>query len=430
MALRAGLLCIVCAACGGAARERIVLVTLDTCRSDALASMPNLAAFAARGARFSAAYSATPSTQPTHATLFTGLHPWQHGVTENGEVLPDSALTLAEVLAERGFATGAVVASFPVGRTFGFEQGFRVFRDEFHEDYTVEKWGGEEVAEGRFYELGETITDQALAVLDELGGSKQFLWVHYFDAHDPYGDAVRAENSVLLVELLRAVQEKRPEVPELVERAKALYARDLTALDRALGRLLERLSRDSGFTTHVIVTADHGESLGERGSLGHGRRLRPEQLRIPLVIVSPRMRPGERADTAGSIDVSATILALAGLEQSGWSGRDLTRAAHSDAVALGMRRNVRKPRPEPLLDGRLFPIEGTFFYLARGEHLLTGDATSAFRDDDPTRPVPEAEARELCSAFQAFQAALDGTSVEALDSAAVEEALRALGYGE
>jgi arylsulfatase A-like enzyme len=430
MAVRAGLLCIaLCAACGGGARERIVLVTLDTCRSDALASMPELAAFAARGARFTFAYSASSATQPTHASLFTGLHPWQHGVTENGQVLPDSAATLAEVLAEHGFDTAAVVASFPLRRTFGFMQGFRIFRDEFRQRYVAEKWGGEEVAEGQFFDLGEDVTDKALAALEELEGPKQFLWVHYFDAHDPYGDAAGAEMVVELMNVLTAAKEKRPGIPKLVETLRALYARDLAALDRALGRLLARLAEEDGFTTHVIVTADHGESLGEQGSLGHGRRLRPEQLRIPLAVVSPRVNPGERADTAGSIDVHATLLALAGVTPGDRSGRDLTRPAPADAFALGMRQNT-KPRPEYLLDGTLFPVEGTRFYLARGEHVLTGDSSVVLRDDDPARPLPDTETRELRNTFHSFQSSLDGTSVETLDSAEVQAALRALGYGE
>ncbi len=418
-----------CAACARVPRERIVLITLDTVRADALASMPETAAFAARGLVFSQAFAATSTTQPTHASLLTGLHPWQHGVTRNGEVLPEAAVSVAELLAAQGFDTGAVVASFPLTRRFGFAQGFRLYAEELRVPY-AERWEGETVADGRFFTLGEDVTDEALALLGQLAGAKQFLWVHYFDAHDPYGDAAGEANAMPVAALLQAGREQRADVGELVGRARELYARDLGALDHALARLLTRLASDEGFLTHVILTADHGESLGEQGCVGHGKRLVPEQVRVPLVLVSPRVRAGQREDTAGSVDVAVTLLALAGLENPFGHGRDLTRSAPSASAALGMRRSFAGARPEQLLDGRELPLAGAHFYLARAGRLLSGDAELVLRDDDPGRALDGPEAAELRAAFRGLQALLDGTSVETLASEEVKNALRALGYAE
>ncbi len=435
LALLAGL---ALGACGQRGRGvRIVLVTLDTARAEALEEMPSTAAFAGRGALFERAWSATSTTQPTHASLLTGLHPWQHGVTRNGEVLAEVRATLAESFRELGFETAAVVASFPLGRRFGFAQGFELFRDELSTPY-ARRWEGEEVEGGRFYTLGEEVTDEALELLSSLRGEKQFLWVHYFDPHDPYGDAAveggvpgEGGQPVPIAALLQAARTGSAEARGLVERARELYGRDLAALDRALDRLFERLDADAElFETHVVLTADHGESFGEQGCLGHGKRLVPEQLRVPLAIVSPRVRAERRADDAGSVDVAATLLALAGAERRSLPGRDLTEAASSDTAVVGMRRDFEPPKEEQLLDGRVLPVEGLRFYAVRGGRLFTGDAGGILEDDDPERPQEDARARELRAVFAGFAAILAGTPVEALDGEDVRAALQALGYGE
>lgn len=337
MPRRALLSLLVLGACAPAPRERVVLITLDTCRADALASMPLTAAFAERGARFTEAFAATSTTQPTHASLLTGLHPWQHGVTANGAVLPETAATVPEALQAAGFATGAVVASFPLVRRFGFAQGFQRFHDELEVVY-ARQWEGETVAGGRFLTLGEAITDRALALLEELEGPKQFLWVHYFDAHDPYGDAAGEPNPMPVAALLQAGREARSDLPELVEHARALYVRDLGALDRAVGRLLARLAEDDGFVTHVVLTADHGESLGEHQYyFEHGEYLYDGTLRIPLIVKFPHDRhKGLRvAGKTMIFDVMPTILAAAGGQLHDVAGTDL---------AVGLE-GAREPHP-------------------------------------------------------------------------------------
>lgn len=420
------------AACRDARGERIVLVTVDTWRADALADMPRTSAFLRRGLVFEQSYSATSTTQPTHASLLTGLHPWQHGVTRNGEVLGADVTTVAERLAADGYSTGAVVASFPLGRRFGFDQGFERYADDFDEVY-VQNWEGESIEDGRFFSLGPAIAAATRATTAALSGDRQFLWIHLFDPHDPYGDAdpdpERAKEAMPILALLLAAG-KGPETQarEFLAQAETLYRRDLAALDGTLADLLEELAADARFSTHLVVTADHGESFGEQGCIGHGKRLTPEQVHVPLAIVSPRATSGTRTDAAGSVDVAATLLALAGADRTGTHGRDLLGPIPKDAHAYGMRRNFTSRKSEQLVDGRQLLVEGTRFFVAGGGELLTGDAEHVLVDDDPTRPYTGARAADLRAAFAGFGALLDGTSVERLESDEVNRALKALGY--
>ena len=120
---------------------RVVLITLDTLRFDhwmpaegGASLMPRTWNHAREGVRFTRFYVASSVTQPTHATIFTGLHPWEHGVTRNGLVLSQEVPSLVEVLRSHGFSTEAVVASFPLAARFGFARGF----DRYHDDFKLE----------------------------------------------------------------------------------------------------------------------------------------------------------------------------------------------------------------------------------------------------------------------------------------------------
>ena len=411
---------------------RIVLVTLDTLRLDRFGDgpgqssrMPRTRAFAERGLRFESAWAASSATQPTHASLFTGLHPWQHGVPRNGTTLAEAHRTVAERLREAGFATAAVVASFPLDPRFGFAQGFDAYHHEFDQRMTP-AWEGAPVAGGRFYSLAAAVTRRALEALDAAPGERQFFFFHYFDPHDPYGDT---GGQALALARLQALRKGEPAGFEAaLEQARRLYDRDVEALDRALGALLERLAGDAGrFETHVLITADHGESFGELGAIGHGWRVSRAEVQVPLVIVSPRVAPGVRGDAAGSVDVAATLLALAGLPDAGLPGRDLTGpAAPGAGSAVGMSGWAVPP---------LDPAQGAAarerFFTIRAGALYSGDSRASWEEDDPGRRVrdPELDA-SLLPLFASFEASLAGQTVQERRDAETEEGLRALGYVE
>ncbi|HUP25651.1 MAG TPA: sulfatase, partial [Thermoanaerobaculia bacterium] len=155
----------------------ILLVTLDTTRADAVGfesdhvETPALEALAARGARFTQAYATAPLTLPSHVSMHTGLYPRDHGMHENSRVFARDEALLAPRLRERGYRTAAFVSALPLARQFGLHAGFERYDDAF--------------GSANERRAADT-TDLALELLRETGSAPTFLWVHYFDPHDPY----------------------------------------------------------------------------------------------------------------------------------------------------------------------------------------------------------------------------------------------------
>jgi arylsulfatase len=418
---------------------RVVLITIDTLRRDSLeghreadaagaSAMPLTRAWARKGVVLDRHYAASSTTQPTHASLLTGLHPWQHGVTRNGQALAEKHTTLAEVFADHGYRTGAVVSSFPLHRSFGFDQGFDRFDDAFEISVTP-TWSGRAVPDGAFYSLGNSITSKALAMLDQLEGSQQFFWFHYFDLHEPYGDAGGGAEGragvVNLAEIYAGIEREDPGVNSLVEHAKRRYEDDARVLDRQLDRLIRRLFRDAeDVDTHLLVVSDHGESFGERGSLGHGKRLSDELIHVPCFMLSPGLAPGRIDAPVGSIDVPITLLSLAGLSDSSSltsSGRDMTGNLPRDRSVFGMRRTFVEPFYELRLDGRRHRLPDPVFFVANARGVTTGNAEQIIRGLDSEN----SSARSLFGVFaKQLATAGSGTVLDEESRAALE----ALGY--
>ncbi|MGH0028955.1 MAG: sulfatase, partial [Myxococcota bacterium] len=408
---------------------RVVLITLDTLRYDAFAKggMPLLWARAQRATRFERAYAASTTTQPTHASLLTGLHPWQHGVTRNGQVLDDRFETVPERLRDAGFATHAVVASYPVAAAFGFAQGFATFREDFTTGLgAASAWEGHRLPRGTFFSDARTVTDRALEALDAAdaqGAARQFFWFHYFDPHAPYGGSRGGELMESHVHARIRAGEPRADVMREVRR---LYAGDVAFLDAELGRLLERLDRDAaGRDTHVVVTADHGESLGEHGSLGHGYGLGEVEVRVPALVWSQRLERGVRRQPVGSVDLAATLLALAGVPPASepGAGRDLTAPQLAPAQVAGMRRTFRsRGVGERLLDGNVRPIPDLLFY------VVGTDGRRRQGNGKRLLGLAAAEDEEALTRFRGFEQALARNGTRGSPEPEVEARLRALGY--
>ncbi|MCH7866117.1 MAG: sulfatase [Myxococcales bacterium] len=416
---------------------RVVLITLDTLRRDSFepnaeigeagsSAMPLTRDWAHNGVVFDRHYAASSTTQPTHASLLTGLHPWQHGVSRNGQALAAEHTTLAEVFSQHGFHTGAVVSSFPLHRSFGFDQGFDRFDDSFEIPVTME-WSGRAVPNGAFYSLGSSITAKALAMLDQLEGPQQFFWFHYFDLHEPYGDADAEgrDDVVKLAEIYARLESGDPNVVSMVEHAKRRYEDDARVLDRELDQLIRRLYRDAETVdTHLLVVSDHGESFGELGSLGHGKRLSDELIHVPCFMISPRLDPGRIDVPVGSIDVPVTLLSLAGFsDDSGLtsSGRDMTRALPSTRSVFGMRRTFAEPFHELRLDGRRHLLLDPVFFVANSGGVTIGNAEQIIRGPD----LEDSNVRSLFKVFAQEHANAGSGSVLSEESRA---ALEALGY--
>ncbi len=228
------------------------------------------------------------------------------------------------------------MASFPLDARFGFAQGF----DRYDDDFTVvakHNWEGEPVDAGRFFSRADEVTERALDMIDQTEGGRQFFWFHYFDPHDPYGDSVGSR--IQIGHLEAAGRRGGPDAIELARKARRLYEQDLGALDRSLDRLFMRLAADAGrYPTAIVFTADHGESFGEYGTVGHGKRVTKSQVHVPLFIVAPGLAPATREDTVGSIDVATTLLALGGAPADDLPGRDLRGPAEPSKKRRSSKR--------------------------------------------------------------------------------------------
>lgn len=329
-------------------RPSVLLVTLDTTRADRLGAYdvdgtkagltPSLDALAARSVVFETAIAQSGVTPVSHASIFTGQNPYHHGLRVlhgSRYLLGDSAVTLAELLASEGYATAAMVSAFPAGSRFGLAQGFQVFDEDFLEPpgaNTLQPGGT--VDTGRSQRRADATTDRAVAWLQQAEGPF-FLWVHYFDPHDT--EVVPPDDFQPNPE----ISGRKSENP--LEAAAAEYDREVAFMDAQIARLLAALGRSShGGDTAIVVTADHGEGLGEHGWWGHGI-LYQEQIHVPLLILTPGTDSGGRrvGQMVRQIDIAPTVLDLVGFEgevppMDGRSLVPLLEASSADSPAEGV----------------------------------------------------------------------------------------------
>jgi arylsulfatase A-like enzyme/Tfp pilus assembly protein PilF len=306
MSMTRGLVCVLClVACAIAATPpkpqppNVILITLDTTRADRMGFLgsprgltPQLDALARQSVVFTHAYSQVPLTTASHATILTGTYPQFHQVNDFGVPLAEELPYAPYIFRGNGYHTAAFVGSLvldPETRSApGFERGFDTYDAGFHrrhmgEDryHAIERRGGEVVA-------------HTLAWLNLHQKGPFFIWVHLYDAHDPY-DA--------------------PE-PYKTKYASAPYDGEIAYVDSTVGRLLTQLRVRGLYDGALIaVMADHGEALGDHGETTHGIFLYDETIRVPLLFKLPRERSaGTRIDgRAGLVDVLPTILQAAGI---------------------------------------------------------------------------------------------------------------------
>ena len=293
----------------------MLLVTIDTLRADRLgcygyarAATPTLDGLSARGVRFTTAVAHVPLTAPSHASILTGRTPLGHGVRDNGAyVLPAGLRGVAEDFAAAGYRTAAFVSGFPLTRRFGLDRGFLTYDDHLPR-------GSDPRRTAYVERTADRTTDAVLSWLDAPPRSSPspspfFLWVHYFDPHAPYEPP-----------------------PEFAARAAAPYDGEIAFVDAQLGRLLRRLEERAA-PTLVLVTSDHGESLGEHGEDTHGIFVYDSTLRVPFILAGPGVPAGRVTEVvARGIDVAPTLLDYAGLEAKGMEGRSVRPAASGQAL--------------------------------------------------------------------------------------------------
>jgi arylsulfatase A-like enzyme/Flp pilus assembly protein TadD len=310
--------------------RNVLLVTIDTLRADALgsyggrATTPNLDALAVHGARFDFAHAHAVVTLVSHASILTGTYPYEHGVRDNtGYRLDAKQATLATLLKARGFSTAAFVGGFPLDRRFGLTPGFDVYDDRM-----TKMSGTGEVSDRE--RPADTVVKSALDWINAQPG-KWFAWVHVYDPHEPY-------------EPPAPFRDKFPSDP---------YLGEVSWTDAALGPLFERL-RGLSRPTLVVVTGDHGESLGEHGERTHSLFAYESTLHVPLIV--GEFVPGQTDATVGGrqvetparhVDVLPTLLASTGAPVAGSgasllatinAGRGEERPSYFEAMSAAVTR--------------------------------------------------------------------------------------------
>jgi arylsulfatase A-like enzyme/Tfp pilus assembly protein PilF len=282
-------------ACGytAMAYDDILLISIDTLRPDYLScygskkvKTPNIDSLAQRGILFRNTISSAPITLPSHISIFTGLIPPSHGVHDNsGFVLDPKINTVTEVLHENGFQAAAFLGGFPLDSRFGLNQGFDYYDDSYPP--MISKATGLRMPERK----AEEVVDSALKWLQSQTNTRWFMFVHLYDPHFPYAPPER-------------FQKLYPQ---------DLYAGEVAYADEQVGRILSYLkSKQLDQKTLVILTSDHGESLGEHGEESHTIFAYESTLRVPLILSPLTAKTVDQR--VRLIDVAPTILAALNLK--------------------------------------------------------------------------------------------------------------------
>lgn len=345
---------------------------MDTTRSDhcsvygyGLNTTPNLKRIADEGARFDLAYSPTSTTGPTHASLFTSVYPMEHGVVKNGLSLDDRFTTIAELLRSNGYQTAAVIASFVLDDKFGYSQGFDFYDDEIDLDSSriqIDEWVGHRLEHG-FDRPGNEVTRRALRWLDRDRDRESgfFLFLHYFDAHDPYYPP----------EPFLSRFAPQDESPRALDIEIGRYDGGIAYADSQIGIFLDGLKRRGlSENTIVIVVGDHGEGLGQHGHMNHGINIYEESVRVPFIVRWPgHVRKGSAfASPVELLDVAPTIFELLGIDAHGLpvKGRSLAKVLRGEEAYDMADRRVFLFRRH--YDKGTFPgIEGQTYAVRSGD---------------------------------------------------------------
>ena len=311
------------------ARDNVVLITLDTTRADRLSAYgsknptPAFDRVAQEGALFLQTISTAPLTQPSHLAILTGDPPHITGVVSNGTQLPDAPGALPVVLKAHGWTTAAFVSGFPLHGRYGWTRGFDVYDDDFgalaglHRLSLVSAWDQLTLPAHTLRERQADATLQrALPWLSRHADRPFFLWVHLFDAHGPYEAPGHPWDPPTDGEplALPGYWPPRDRAVTSTDWLIGAYEAEVRYADAAVGRILTRLET-LGVLNHtlVVVTADHGESLTEHGTLfEHGDDLYDPSLKVPLAIRYPAaVTAGTRIPCQTStLDITPTVLAM------------------------------------------------------------------------------------------------------------------------
>lgn len=383
----------VCAALllGGAAprvtQPVIVLVSIDTLRADHVGAYgwrekttPFLDELAARGTLFENDLVPLPLTGPSHASLLTGSSPWKHGVGVNGVTIAKDVDSLPAALHRAGYYTAGVVAVSHLGAACGFERGF----DRFSEPEYAQRLRDNRRDAARENEAAMAAVDE---YLKHHRSQPLFLFVHYFDCHAPYRwwDLPRGNPA--------GDDTKDPRQP-------GWYDDGVRHTDAYVRRLHDYLGEKGLLgNTAFVVTADHGEQLGDHGLYYEHGDIYRETVRVPLIITGPGFPHRRVAETVSSMDVAPTLVRIGGAQLQGRvSGLDLKPAIDRAALVVGWLAGSTPRRPLVVQGAANYTrslalIEGSRWFIKNFDFIYRDAwiASPAPDRDRPGVPVEQSE---------------------------------------
>jgi arylsulfatase A-like enzyme/Flp pilus assembly protein TadD len=276
----------------------IILITLDTTRADRMGFLgskrgltPNLDKLAEHSVVFTRAYAQVPLTTPSHAAMLTGTYPQFSHLADLGSPLGKDLPYVPDLFHHRGYQTAAFVGSSildPAIAAPGFQRGFDIYDAKFH---------ARAQGEDRYHSIerrAEEVANHALGWISQHQRKPFFIWMHFYDAHDPYD----------------------PPSPFKERYASDPYDGEIAYTDTVLGDFLTVLQRHGLYENTVIaVAADHGEAFGEHGEERHGMLLYDETIHVPLLIKLPGEKSaGERVEARVALaEVAPSLLDAAGI---------------------------------------------------------------------------------------------------------------------
>jgi arylsulfatase A-like enzyme len=424
----------------------VVFVVVDCLRADHLAcygytrqTSPNIDRLVQSGALFRNAYSAASWTKPSVATMFTSLHPNVHQALYYNSVLPEGAVSIAEVMKDRGYKTFFFSGGNPsIGSKCGFRQGFDVFSDP--------EPGEDAVTLGeRLMSLGRTFR-----------AGRAFVYLHYMDVHLPYnvnrhnrlfGELPRREVGVpgeLHLKTLRQLTAASKLTEDDQEALISLYDGQIRFVDESIGRIVGFLASEGVLdNTLIVITSDHGEELWDHAGFEHGHTLYQELIHVPLILAGWGIGCADVETRVGLVDILPTACEAAGIGsgRGGMHGRSLLEGLtdadkRSDSPTFAMSTLYGAEKVCLVRDG--WKIIWNRYDRRLGTQLIGREAGSEFElyhlGDDPGEVVnlaadngeALADLKKHLDAIMSLESTLDHKRAIMDDD--LKRRLRAIGY--
>ncbi len=372
--------------------DRVILITIDTLRADHLQAYgyihetaPFFERMAKEGILFKNTVAPMSTTTPSHASLFTALYPLQHGVLKNGHLLSDDFLTMAEIFQEMGYKTAGIVSTVGHFKAGNLHQGFEYFNKPPKGTYSKEMG---------WYRGAKDTIDAAIEWLNTLSkNEKFFLWVHLFDPHTPLlPPKAHYEPLKALVErdteqfYSFLVEQQRIEEDFFNKPAQMMikitrYDAEIHYADAEIQRFYEHYQSKEWDTKNLwVITADHGEGLGNHNWGLHGKYIYNEQLRIPLLFYFSSGAGKGRVveELVENVDIFPTVLELVKNEtplSSAIQGKSLLplmfpqqNRTYSKEYAFSQRRIYDNKAPEKIIPEKTNYEDGEKYALQSKEY--------------------------------------------------------------